>query len=1371
MKRKMTMMLMMFGVGMGFVLVNAVSVAAQCEKIAFVSNRDGNDEIYVMNADGTNPINLTNHPATDGGPEFTSDGRKIVFHSNRDGSFELYTMNPDGTEITRLTNNTADDYDAALSRDGSRIAFVSNRDGNNEVYVMNSDGSNQIRLTYPKEGPPDPDDDYSPAFSPDGSKIVFSSNREGFSHIFLMNADGSNQFEVSRARNIHETSPTFTPDGSKIVYARYPIGDFPDIWVMNTDGSNQTRLTGTEFGDEEPTFSPDGSKIAFRSSPFRNSTKDVYVANADGTNLTRLTSHPADDAAPSWGRQLDGDGDGVPDCIDNCPNTPNPEKVAFTSNRSGNNEIYLMNADGSNQINLTNHPANDGNPTLSFDGSKIAFISNRDGSFAIYVMNADGSNQTRLTNDPAGIGSPAFSPDGGKIAFTLFRDGSNEIYVMNADGSNITRLTYNPADDNFPTFSPDGSRLAFRSGRDGNNEIYVMNADGSNQTRLTNDPAFDSEPAFSPDGSKIAFRAGRDGNFEIYLMNADGSNPLRLTDNAANDIKPTFRPDGSRLAFVSERDGNQELYAMNPDGTNQTRLTTNTTSDFYPSWGRQSAVCGNSTPVAIGDNYVTDEETTLNVAAPGVLANDRDADGGALTATLLFSPTRAASFAFNADGSFSYTPVVNFNGTDSFTYEIPDGASGKSNSATVTITVNPVNDPLTAAGENYGVDEGDTLNVAAPGVLANDFDIDGDVLTAILVSAPATAASFTLNGDGSFSYTPAANFNYADSFTYRASDGQFQSNTVTVTIADNSEDKIVFASSRNFNSNIYLMNAANGSNVTRLTDFGGSAYPAFSPDGSKIVFSSELDGGIYVMNRDGSNQIRLTNNSNRNLDPSFSPDGSKIVFSSRGSSFPFKQKIFVMNADGSNQIQLPDNVVAPFPGDALEAVFSPDGSKIAFTYGDREQYPDELELYVMNADGSNPILLTGNFGDGSNPIFSPDGSKIAFVSNVRSEIYVMNADGSNPVNLTNHPSVENYPTFSPDGSKIAFASNRDGNNEIYVMNADGSNLVRLTNDPAFDFAPSWGRSLRVVADADGDGVPDSLDNCPTTPNADQLDTDADGIGDACDNTAPVALCQNVTVSAGASCTANASINNGSYDRDSGDTITVTQSPAGPYPLGSTLVTLTITDNHGASSSCQSTVTVVDTTKPVISCPANVVVYLPPNSMNTGMLVNYPAPTATDNCSTGPTITSNPGSGSIFPVGVTTVNVTAKDAANNQATCSFTVTVRYNFGGFFQPVDNLPTVNSVNAGQSIPVKFSLSGNKGLNIFAAGYPQSGQVACSGGTPDDIEETSTAGASSLSYDATTDRYNYVWKTDKAWKGTCRKLVLKFNDGTTREALFQFK
>ena len=135
---------------------------------------------------------------------------------------------------------------------------------------------------------------------------------------------------------------------------------------------------------------------------------------------------------------------------------------------------------------------------------------------------------------------------------------------------------------------------------------------------------------------------------------------------------------------------------------------------------------------------------------------------------------------------------------------------------------------------------------------------------------------------------------------------------------------------------------------------------------------------------------------------------------------------------------------------------------------------------------------------------------------------------------------------------------------------------------------------------------------------------------------------------------------------------------------------------------------------------------------------------------------------------------ATDTAGNSGSASVTYSVIYNWSGFFQPVDNLPTVNTVNAGPAIPVKFSLGGNFGLNIFASGYPKVQTVACpgagSGGSSDAVEETVTAGNNSLQYDPTTQIYTYVWKSDKAWAGTCRQLLVKLIDGSEHVALFQF-
>jgi hypothetical protein len=195
--------------------------------------------------------------------------------------------------------------------------------------------------------------------------------------------------------------------------------------------------------------------------------------------------------------------------------------------------------------------------------------------------------------------------------------------------------------------------------------------------------------------------------------------------------------------------------------------------------------------------------------------------------------------------------------------------------------------------------------------------------------------------------------------------------------------------------------------------------------------------------------------------------------------------------------------------------------------------------------------------------------------------------------------------------------------------------------------------------------------------------------------------------------------------------------------------------------------VVDTTPPALQLPADITTQATGNSQAT---VTYTA-TATDLVDGSVPVSCSPASGSAFPAGTTMVNCSATDAHHNTANGSFTVSVVYGWVGFFQPVDNLPTVNTVKAGSAIPVKFRLSGNQGLNILKSGSPASASYTCSGAAPTDaIEQTVTASNSSLSYDATTDQYTYVWKTDKAWAGSCRALVVKLADNTVRTANFQF-
>ncbi len=187
----------------------------------------------------------------------------------------------------------------------------------------------------------------------------------------------------------------------------------------------------------------------------------------------------------------------------------------------------------------------------------------------------------------------------------------------------------------------------------------------------------------------------------------------------------------------------------------------------------------NLPPTANNDAYTTDEDAALNIPLSGVLANDSDPNGNPLTASLVTGPTNG-TLTLNADGSFAYTPNANFNGTDTFTYLANDG-TGNSNPATVTITVNPVNDLPTATNDAYVTDEDTVLTIPATGVLVNDTDPENNPLTASLVTGPANGI-LTLNLDGSFVYTPNADFFGTDTFTYLANDGTGNSNSATVTI-------------------------------------------------------------------------------------------------------------------------------------------------------------------------------------------------------------------------------------------------------------------------------------------------------------------------------------------------------------------------------------------------------------------------------------------------------------------------------------------------------------------------------------------------------------------------------------------------------------
>lgn len=293
--------------------------------------------------------------------------------------------------------------------------------------------------------------------------------------------------------------------------------------------------------------------------------------------------------------------------------------IAFVSGGAGaggeTSDIYAIDPDGSDRINITNHPASDAAPAFSPDGRTIAFQSDRDDNSEIYVMAADGSNPTRLTNSPAADSEPAFSADGQRIAFQSNRDGNLEIYTMATDGSGVVRLTNNAIADSSPAFSPDGRRIAFvRAGpvplNPGNafsrNEIWTMALDGSDQTRLTFDNG-DLDPAWSPDGLTIAFVRSVFRRHKLHTMAADGSGQTNISDSTGTcgefffDFHPAFSPDGDRIVFASTRDdpsrlclsGPTRIYTADPDGSNIEPLSV---EGRQPDWQPLDAPPGATTP-------------------------------------------------------------------------------------------------------------------------------------------------------------------------------------------------------------------------------------------------------------------------------------------------------------------------------------------------------------------------------------------------------------------------------------------------------------------------------------------------------------------------------------------------------------------------------------------------------------------------------------------------------------------------------------------------------------------------------------------------------------------------------------------------------
>ena len=832
----------------------------------------GSDEGYGLDEDTSLVVDvasgvLANAADVDLDPltaELVTDVSDGILVLNADGSFD-YTPNAnfngddtfvyrvsDGTEFSAdhtvtLTVNSLEDLPVALddayggSEDTDIVA-----DALTGVLANDSDG--------------------------DGDPLTAVLDTDVSNGTLTLNADGS--FTYTPDLNFSGVD-TFTyvandgDDDSSVVTVTLTIGGSNDLPVAGDDGYavdedtvlNVDALTGVLANDTDADLDPMTATLV---DDVANGTLTLnadgsfdYTPNPDFSGVDSFT-YTADDAIGSSELAT------VTLTVNAIEDTP----VAVDDVYAGSEDTDLV-VDA-----LTGVLAND----TDVDGDPLTAVLSTDVTDGTLTLNADGS--FTYTPDLNFTGDDTFTyvandgdEDSNEVTVTLSIGGSNDrpvanddAYAVDEDGAlSVDALTGVVAND----IDDDGDPLTVALVADVTNGVLTLNADGSfDYTPNANFNGDDTFTYVANDGTEDSLEATVTVTVnpiedlptavdDAYVAPEDSVlTTTDLTGVLANDtdddgdlLTAALVTDVTNGSLTLNADGSFE-YTPDPDFTGDD-VFTYTASDgddvTAPATVTITISGDNDAPVGFDDAYNVDEDSVLSVPPSGVLDNDTDTEGNLLTAALSVDVTNGV-LVFNSDGSFDYTPNADFNGEDSFTYFANDGALD-SGETTVLITVDPTNDSPVSADDGYQTSEDETLYVdAGTGLLANDTDIDiGDVLTATLVAGGEPSnGSLTLNPDGSFEYTPDADFNGPDSFTYRAEDGVGQSAITVVLINVTAVNDAPLAADESFETSFetdLTVGAAAGV-LANDTDIEGDALTVGA-------YSQPLNGSVTV-NVDGS---------------------------------------------------------------------------------------------------------------------------------------------------------------------------------------------------------------------------------------------------------------------------------------------------------------------------------------------------------------------------------------------------------------------------------------------------------------------------------------------------------------------------------------